>query len=247
MKSVCLNKIPGIIKELALGLLYPERCAFCDRTIWRHDGGVCPECSKLVKVIEEPRCGKCGKLLNSELDVLCRDCEKKQHVYNRGRILFPYESMVQEGLYRLKYGGRARYALYYGRLLAELIKNDPELMQAEALIPIPLHKKRLLKRGYNQAELIAEAIGTNTGKKILNNVIVREKNTKPMKLLGLNERQNNLKNAFKLNRYDVELKSAILIDDIYTTGCTVDEAARVLREAGVEKIYFMAVAAGAAM
>ena len=114
----------------------------------------------------------------------------------------------------------------------------------DALIPVLLHTSRLKKRGYNQAGLLARKVGQMLNIPVYENWIVREKNTKPLKLLDGRERQNNLKKAFKIVQNEVKLKTIIIIDDIYTTGSTVDEISVLCRENGVKKIYFAALSVG---
>ena len=114
----------------------------------------------------------------------------------------------------------------------------------DALIPVPLHKKRLEKRGYNQAALLAGQIGDRLRIPVLSDWIIREKNTAPLKQLDAAERQNNLKKAFKIRRDDVKLSTIVIIDDIYTTGSTVDEIAAECRKKGVHTVCFAALSAG---
>ena len=113
---------------------------------------------------------------------------------------------------------------------------------------MPIHRSRLRKRGYNQAELLAKALGRYTGLPVYAKLVKRVKNTAPLKLLNPQERQNNLKKAFHIVGNDVKLmeklSSVVLVDDIYTTGSTVDEMASVLLETGVEKVYFVTLACG---
>ncbi len=128
--------------------------------------------------------------------------------------------------------------------MAEYLGDFIRTVRPEALIPIPLHRKRLRARGYNQARLLARALGRRTGVPVCADFLVRVKNTLPLKYENPKERQNNLKKAFNIARNDVKLKRVVVIDDIYTTGSTMDEAAETLRGAGVEEVYFIALASG---
>ena len=111
-------------------------------------------------------------------------------------------------------------------------------------MPIPIHRKRLIKRGYNQALLLAREISKHCGVPVMEKLLLRRRNTAPLKLLSPLERQKNLKNAFIVRQNSVKLKTIILIDDIYTTGATMDEAARELHKAGIPDVYFVALAGG---
>jgi ComF family protein len=112
------------------------------------------------------------------------------------------------------------------------------------MIAVPLHPKRFRKRGYNQAELLAKELSARMEVPFYKDIVRRTKNTAPLKLLNASERQNNLKKAFKIGRNDVKWKSVIIVDDIYTTGSTIDACASVLLEIGIQKIYFVALAIG---
>ena len=164
----------------------------------------------------------------------------------KGRSLYEYRSMAQS-VYRFKYGGRREYASFYGEEIAFYLGEFIKLIHPDALVPIPLHRKRKKMRGYNQAALLAEAVGGLLGIPVYEDYLVRIKNTKPLKEQNPLERQNNLKKAFIIGRNDVKLKTIILIDDIYTTGSTIDEAALVCRAGGASQIYFVTLAGGESM
>ena len=114
----------------------------------------------------------------------------------------------------------------------------------DALVPVPIHFSRKRKRGYNQAELIARELSKHSGIPMNTQLIRRQGRTRPLKGLSYVERQNNLKRAFKIYKNDVKLNTIVIIDDIYTTGSTIDTITRVLHEAGIAKIYYMALTIG---
>jgi ComF family protein len=145
----------------------------------------------------------------------------------------------------MKYGGRREYAEFFGEEIEKYLGDFIRKVNPDGIVPIPLHKKRFAHRGYNQAELLARVLGTHVELPVYTKMLVRVKNTKPLKLQNPSERQNNLKKAFIMAQNDVKLKTILVVDDIYTTGSTIDEAARVLKENGVENIYFVTLACGA--
>lgn len=228
--------------EGVLQLLYPLRCPVCDGIVTPAGEKICLECLGRLKLLTPPWCMKCGKKLAEEGE-FCADCRRKEHLFDRGRALYSYESAAAS-IYRFKYGGRREYASFYGEQMAEYLGNFIRSVRPDALIPIPLHRKRLALRGYNQAQLLAEAVGSRMGIPVYRNFLVRVKNTEPLKYENPKERQNNLKKAFNIARNDVKLKRVVVVDDIYTTGSTMDEAAGTLREAGVEVVCFIALASG---
>ena len=192
----------------------------------------------------QPWCMRCGKKLDSE-EEYCADCKRQNHEFVRGRSLYEYES-VAGAIYRMKYNGRQEYAEYFGEEICRYLGTFIRRIQPDVLIPVPLHPRKMRMRGYNQAALLARAVGNRVGVPVGEDLVMRVKNTKPLKLQNPYERQNNLKKAFIINKNDVKLKmtSAILVDDIYTTGSTVDEISRVLKAEGVEKVYVITLACG---
>ena len=229
-------------KELFWELIFPARCGFCDSVLpWGREL-VCKECESQITYVKEPVCCKCGKPVKEE-EEFCFDCSTKEHEYIRGAALFEY-SFIKGSLYRFKYQGREEYARVYGHYMAHHFKDRVEFWKPQALIPVPIHKKRRRKRGYNQAELIARELEKYWKIPMITDLVIRTKNTRPMKELDGQQRQNNLKKAFLLGRNDVKLSTVVIIDDIYTTGNTMDAVARVCKEAGIRQVYFLTVSIG---
>jgi len=236
-------KVRKRIKRNLLQLLFPCRCPVCDEIVVPYGERICLGCMDKLQLLTPPWCMKCGKKLESE-EEFCRDCKEKQHIYARGRALYEYRS-VASSIYWMKYGGRQEYASFFGEEMATYLKDFILQIKPDGILPIPLHKKRLCKRGYNQATLLAKALGESMHIPVYENMLVRTKNTKPLKLQNPIERQNNLKKAFIIGKNDVKLKTILIVDDIYTTGSTINEVARVLRQQGVEEVYFVTLACGA--
>ena len=194
-------------------------------------------------MIEGPICIKCGKKVKNDNIILCHDCENKEHAFERGFSVFEYQ-MIKESLYRFKYAGRAEYAQFYADKTIEYLGDTLGKLQAEALVPVPLHYTRQHKRGYNQAEVYAKKLSAGLNIPVLSGYVKRRRKTTPLKKLSREERQNNLKRAFIITRNDVKLNTIIVIDDIYTTGATIDAVASVLKRAGVKRIFFLTIASG---
>ena len=229
------------IAEKCLDLLFPSRCAVCDCVVGKKDD-ICPECKKKLVYISPNICMKCGKEVN-EREIYCYDCKRKNHQFDKNLAVFPYP-FIRKSLYRFKYAGRAEYADFYAKAAVMRHKDEMKEWNAEAIIPVPLHKKRLRKRGFNQAEELANSLGEILQIPVLKNLVIRQKNTRPMKHLQASKRQNNLKKAFLIMENDVKLNTIILVDDIYTTGATLDELSKELKSAGVSTIYSITVAIG---
>ncbi len=224
-------------------LLYPARCPVCDKAVSPAGALICYSCHQKLQPVREPRCRKCGKGLSKQEQELCVDCRNRTHRYIRGIALYEYDC-IHESVYRFKYEGRREYADFYAQEIIRYLGGQIRSFHPDALIPVPLHPDRLKKRGYNQAQLIAEGIGAGMGIPVRSGVVGRVINTIPQKELAPAERQNNLKRAFKIQENDVKLKTIIIVDDIYTTGSTVDALCKVLESAGVERAFFITLAIG---
>lgn len=232
-----------IVPETLLNLVYPRRCPVCDRAVKPFNRLVCEECKGEFQYVQEPFCMKCGKKLDREETEYCGDCMRHRHLYEAGRALYTYESL-SDSIFRFKYAGRQEYAAYYAACMAQRLGDWISRCEADALVPVPIHRSKAHIRGYNQAEVLARELGRIMKIPVDADLIVRTRKTAPMKDLSVLERQNNLKRAFKICHNDVKLKTIIIIDDIYTTGSTIDAMSYELRRAGAGRIYFLALAVG---
>ncbi len=232
--------------EALLDMIFPRRCPVCHEIIAPAGRPVCAECEQRLVPVTEPYCMKCGKPVKKDEEEYCRECRGKKQSFTKGRAVFVYDEVMKKSIYRFKYGGRQEYAGFYAREIEKCLGEKIGAWGAQALIPVPLHKSRLNARGYNQAELIAKELGKRTGIPVYSKYMKRIKRTAVQKNLNAAERENNLKKAFKIERNDVKLKSVILIDDIYTTGSTINAAAQCLQGAGITDIYFIVLSIGKA-
>ncbi len=223
-------------------LLYPSHCPVCDRVL-PFGKQICPACRGHLQPIREPWCMKCGKKLSGEGEY-CGDCTRREHAFVRGRAMYEYSS-VAASIYRFKYRGRREYTAFFGQEIVAGLGDFIREIAPDGLLPVPLHPARMAARGYNQAELLARDIGRRLGIPVYGKLVRRVRNTRPLKQLNPKERQNNLKRAFNMPANDVKLKKIIVIDDIYTTGSTMDAVAEVLLAGGVQDVYFITLACGA--
>lgn len=205
---------------------------------------VCAACSGKPEYIREPVCKKCGKPLEDERREYCFDCVRHKRDFVQGKALWVYRGVVQESIYRFKYHGRQEYARYYGRELVRVYGEWMKRCRIEAIVPIPLSKRRMRQRGFNQAELIAREVHRQTGIPVYGKLLVRVRDTRVQKELNDEERKINLKKAFKTTANKVQLNHILLIDDIYTTGSTMQEAAGELRRSGAGEIYCLSISIG---
>lgn len=236
------KEVKGFYEEI-LDLVYPRRCPVCDDIVSPKGELICLTCRMGLEYIKEPRCKKCGKQLQNMEKEFCYDCSTRTHLFQKGIALYDYQS-IKESIYRFKYKERAEYAEFYGTDIAEKLGTEILHWKPDALIPVPLHKSKLQKRTYNQAGLLAEKIGKELSIPVYDSYVQRTKKTRPQKELDNVQRQKNVEKAFNIDRNDVELKKTVIIDDIYTTGSTIDSVAAALLESGVEEIYFVTLSIG---
>lgn len=194
-------------------------------------------------IIEEPRCKKCGKPIRQKEAEFCYDCEREDLCYEQGRSLWIHKMPVSSSIYAFKYKNRRVYGEVYGREMAKMFRKIIRLWEIDVIVPVPLHRKKQKKRGYNQAEILAKEIGFRVGIPVDTTLIKRKKNTVPQKEFTRKERKKNLKNAFEVTG-KVEGKRVLIIDDIYTTGSTIDSISILLKKAGAEKTYFLTISIG---
>lgn len=233
-----------MIINTILNILYPRRCILCDGVLDTPSSGVCIQCRIKLNYIKEPVCKKCGKPIGDARAEYCYDCEKIRHFYDQGKSVWLYQGEMKQSMYRFKDGGRREYALFYARESARLYGDWIRKKGVQAILPIPVHKNKRRTRGYNQAQVYANELGRILGLPVDTKTLLRTEDTIPQKKLNNRERKNNLKKAFKIGTDSVQWKRVLIADDIYTTGSTVDAAAEILKEFGIEKVYVLSVTIG---
>ena len=238
-----IKKTLNQLDRMFLDLLYPPRCVICDKVVSPGET-VCPACRKKIHTIQEPVCMKCGKPLLNVRKEFCGDCEKKKHSFTQGKSLWVYETEVKKSIYRFKYQNKREYARGYAEEIAKEYGDWIKKKRIQAIVPIPLYKKKQRKRGYNQAQVLAKELGRVWNLPVYTDLLIRIRDTKPQKMLNDTERKNNLKRAFKTTKNIVQLKHILLIDDIYTTGSTLDAAAAALLAAGAGEVYTCCISIG---
>lgn len=238
------------ILEKALEIVFPSSiyCISCGSVIdASRDYALCDNCMEHFHWVGEKTCEKCGKILdvNERRDV-CHDCRNFEHDFDKGFTCVQYGLLERGVLMDFKYKGKS----YIGRKLGELLYDRIQLedIQYNLVVPVPMHQKRQNERGYNQAAVMAAELAKKAKVDYAPELLKRKAETQPMKGLGAFERRENLKNIFEVspkNHYTIAGKNILLIDDIYTTGSTLDACSRVLKDAGAAKVYGLTFACGA--
>ena len=205
---------------------------------------MCTECAQKVEYIQEPRCKKCGKPIRYAEKEFCHDCEERKLYYDQGKSIWLHKGPVRWSVYQFKYHNRRVFSRFYAEEWCRLYREKIAEWGIDVIIPIPLHRRRRRKRGYNQAEILAKELGRRCGIPVDVKSIVRVVHTKPQKELNHTERSKNLRSAFHVTKHWKTSPNVLLIDDIYTTGNTIDSAAQVLKEKGAKKVYFLTISIG---
>lgn len=231
--------------ELLSNWIYPRVCPLCGDVLKPGAGRVCEMCRPMIEYPMDPVCLRCGCEIPDGEEALCEDCTRRPKSYLQGFPAMKYRYPLDESLAAFKYHNQRTFADFYA---AEIVRRHGKCILSlgiEALVPIPIHKKKMQKRGYNQAELLADALGAALEIPVDAGLLVRSANTEPQKTLDPIQRERNLKMAFQCTEKSVHYKKVMLVDDIYTTGATIEACTKSLHAAGIPDIYYTSAAIGA--
>lgn len=224
--------------------MYPRCCPICHRVLQDQNGLICPDCLKSLRPVEEPRCKKCGKSIEYEEEELCWDCQNRNHEFDEGRGIFPYDKVMRRSILKYKDGGRREYGDFYGKALLYYGRKELARWHPQAVLAVPIHPKKKRMRGFDQAEYLAEIVAEELKIPCLQGYVKKTKPTAAQKNLGASQRRKNLRDSFVGLPGDWKVSSLLIIDDVYTTGSTMDAVSLQARLHGVEKIYFLTVCVG---
>lgn len=232
-----------------LNCFYPKQCLLCDFKLkFDEERILCQNCINSFKKISEPYCDICYFQL-SEKKNLCNNCLEKKPYFELNRSSATFSSALKDLIHEFKYKGKERLAHNFAQMLVETYKNFPIFNQIELVLPVPLHKKTLQTRGYNQAKLLAQNfinLLKKDGKElplVQEHVLIRTKQTPSQTRLSRLERFKNMSGAFHIqNSIPIFSKNILLIDDVTTTGATLNACAKVLKENGSKNVYALTVA-----
>lgn len=209
---------------------------------------LCPECIKYFQPVLPPYCTHCGGMFKSRSgeNHLCHNCLTRKSNINRIRSVGIYESSLLELIHKFKYNQKVQLADTLGKLLFLLYMDLVSERAVDLIIPVPLHPSRLRKRGFNQAQLVLKNWfkyfdSSNPHPSIEREALVRTKRTKTQIGLTEKERKKNLKNAFNARDF-VKNRRILLVDDVYTTGATVESCGQVLLKEGAESVDVLTIA-----
>ena len=227
------------MKEKLIAILFPGHCPFC--------GGVLPpgryahgRCLAALPLIREPFCRSCGRPVG-EGEAFCADCEETPRSFESGRALGRYEGGLRKAVLDLKFRGRRENAEVLGILLWKYGRDFLCEWGIDVIVPVPMFAKKRRRRGYDQAALLSRVLSRLSGLPLREDLVVRTRETEPLKELGRKEREESLAGAFAGGRGDASGLRILLVDDIFTTGASAGAVSRVLLRNGAASVHFLAV------
>ncbi|MGQ9779230.1 MAG: double zinc ribbon domain-containing protein [Bacillota bacterium] len=243
----------GLWREILTGLgdlLFPPplRCAVCGREMARSEVNLCPDCLSRLPFLTPPLCTRCGRLirLGAARREICPECERERLFFARARAVCLYDGPARAYLHEVKFRRSLTLARALAGLLALYAREEKELFHPyEVIVPVPLHAEREMERGFNQAAVMATAVGEALRRPVLNGVLIRSRQTEAQSRLDRRGRRENVRGAFRVTvPAAIAGRRALLIDDIMTTGYTASECARVMLRAGAVEIGVLTLANG---
>ena len=240
----------GICEALA-SLAFPASCRICARIL---DTGspipFCRACTQaLTQTLPEPLCAQCGRPIVSAAAAegkslpRCHLCRSQVYAFDFARSFGAYTPQMSRAILLLKYGKMAPVGGWFAGRLADLVKREPELFPADAVEPVPLDRGRLRERGYNQAELIAKPLARLLGIPFRSYLLVRTRPRPNQLRLTRRERWETVRGAYATHKTaQVDKLRVLLVDDVFTTGASLDACSRALNEAGAAQVVGLTVA-----
>ncbi len=232
-----------------INLVYPPLCHGCGKKTTLPEQGLCSDCLNKIKKRFPPFCIKCGRQLpgSPSTQDLCSDCKEVKPYYDRAFSVFCYDGLVKELVHIFKYKKMTSLVNEFAELIVDFIKEYSICKKIDIALSIPMHPRRLLQREINPSHILAKNTAKKLGIRYSGNLLVKTKNTPPQSKLKRHERINNIKGSFsiKKNKFrTLQHENVLLVDDLFTTGSTVNECSRILKEAGVNYIEVITLARG---
>lgn len=223
------------LKRWALDLLFPRWCLGCGKA----SDFICPSCRETLARIEPPLCPGCG--LPEPSGNLCPACAHEPPVLDGIRSPFRFEGLMREAIHQLKYHNLRALAEPLAQLLRDYLLENP--VPGEVLVPVPIHPRRWRERGYNQSQLLAQALGRLTGLAVISDSLVRLTHADPQaRTATVRERISNVASAFACRDGRLKDRWLILIDDVATSGATLSAATDALKKSGAKSVWGLALA-----
>ena len=225
--------------------LFPPSCIGCSEPLIGDRRWFCPACEIYVEPVLPPYCSICGLPFvdDSGISHVCGKCKTNRPAFDRAAAAGVYAGPLARAVINLKFNGRLDHADPLGQMIAAaFFFNGFDEEQYDVIVPVPLSLGRLMKRGYNQAEALAETAARFIKLPVKHRWLKKTRHCAPQASLPRNERWQNVTGAFSANSQGLRSKNILLIDDIMTTGATSSTAARALKQAGANRVGVLTVA-----
>lgn len=219
-----------------LDIIYPRKCMFCGEKLHNNDKYYCKKCYYKLPFIEEKRCLICGREIFGDRK-LCLECTKHKRYVDVVYPAFVYSGNIKEALLKHKFAGKMYYYKPFAEFIYENIKD--KVSDVDCIVYPPVNKKTFITRGFNQCELISGVLSKKLDIILLKNGIYKTRENKKQSLMSREDRYKNVKGVFAINDKFSEFlngKTVLLIDDIMTTGATIDECSKMLKKKGVKTV-----------
>lgn len=234
-----------------INLFYPALCRACLKKINESDRNICADCAKKITERLPPFCIKCGRQVKGSPEStagICQDCEDDTPYFDRAWSACHYDGILKDLIHGFKYRKITSLSTDFTALIINFMKKYGIGKECQLILSIPMHPNRLFKREINHADILAGALGKNLGVPYSGNVLKKIKNTEFQSTLGRQERIKNLRSSFSLkNSSVVHGKNILLVDDLFTTGSTVNECSRLLKNSGAGYVEVITLARGGAL
>lgn len=226
--------LAGGVRTLVLNALFPLRCAGCGRA----GAAWCATCQASLTWLRPPLCPKCGRA--QPHNQLCRTCRLRPPGLDGLRSALVFEGPLRRAIHAFKYAGQARLAEPLGQLLAAYWMEYP--LPVDVIVPVPLHASRLRERGYDQAAVLAGRLASQVHMPLVEGCLQRTRATLPQMSLGAVERHANVSGAFGCVDERLAGRRAVLVDDVCTTGATLEACGAALFQAGALAVWALTLA-----
>lgn len=225
----------------AADAFYPPVCLNCHERIAEQKMWLCGDCFDGLSYVPEQHCPRCG-FPTEESE--CSNCAENSYVFTQAVSVFLHEASAKTLVHALKYDGRTALADWFANQMYKTALYERPLTEVDYVTSVPLHRVRRRERGFNQSELIARALASRLEKPYTGEALVRRAYTASQTLLSGESRRKNIRGAFRTGRLNPQGKSFLLVDDVFTTGTTVNEAAKVLLQQGAAQVYVITACHG---
>ena len=242
MSLITIKRFFLDLKDDILDFVYPQTCPICRNLLKREEKDICDDCWKALALLPSPYCPYCKSFLEDKHEITNHQCAYLRRSKDRRilavRSLGTFDAYYKKLVHRLKYDKKIHLGRRLAQRLGEIISQEKDFAGCDVVIPVPLHRARQRERGFNQSEILAEGISQATGLPLVKDVLERKKNTKDQTYLNIQQRAENVRGAFVvIHPYKIGDKNVILVDDVMTTGATLNECARMLLDSGAKNVF----------